>query len=345
MANGGDWGGTRVDEAFQDFLAEIITPESEDGVRTDGRKILENFRRKFIEDDIELKRSFESKKRTITKSMTSKITIHLPPSLDESIATENPIAGLKQVDKSRFKGSVRRTIDKLRIDPSVAFSFFEEPLRYIVEHISQILSQPEVEGVETIIMVGGFSESPLLESAIKDAFPEKHVVVPRDAGLAVLKGAVISGHDPDLFAERISKFTYGVKCEGPFDQEKHPEKFKYTDKQGVTWCHNLFDVHVTVGESIRVGEPQSIRSYLPSRFVTNGIYNFAVYSTKNETPMFVLEEGVEKIGQVTIRIPPDEVDYEVDIMVSMSFSGTELEATATYEKTGQSEHSYMASID
>jgi hypothetical protein len=37
------------------------------------------------------------------------------------------------------------------------------------------------------------------------------VIIPEDAGLAVLKGAVQFGFNPKVINPRISRFTYGVK--------------------------------------------------------------------------------------------------------------------------------------
>jgi molecular chaperone DnaK (HSP70) len=53
-------------------------------------------------------------------------------------------------------------------------------------------------------MVGGFSESPIMQSAIKEAFSTKKVIIPDEAGLAVLKGAVMYGHKPQTISVRVS---------------------------------------------------------------------------------------------------------------------------------------------
>jgi hypothetical protein len=52
--------------------------------------------------------------------------------------------------------------------------------------------------------VGGYSDSPLLIGAIKDKFPNLSVIVPRDPGLAVLKGAVLYGCEPHSITERVT---------------------------------------------------------------------------------------------------------------------------------------------
>ena len=49
---------------------------------------------------------------------------------------------------------------------------------------------PVVKDVKIILMVGAFSESPLLQDAIRKAFPDRQMIVPQNVGVAVLKGTV-----------------------------------------------------------------------------------------------------------------------------------------------------------
>jgi molecular chaperone DnaK (HSP70) len=51
-------------------------------------------------------------------------------------------------------------------------------------------------------MVGGFSESQMLQEHVKSTFPHKTVIIPEDAGLAVLKGAVQFGFNPKVINPR-----------------------------------------------------------------------------------------------------------------------------------------------
>ena len=70
-------------------------------------------------------------------------------------------------------------------------------------------------------MVGGFSESEVVQDAVRSAFRDCRIVIPQEAGLAVLKGAVQFGHDPSIIAARVAKFTYGIGSTVPFDPEVH----------------------------------------------------------------------------------------------------------------------------
>jgi hypothetical protein len=57
-------------------------------------------------------------------------------------------------------------------------------------------------------MVGGFSESEILQIEIRNAFPDLQLFIPMEGGVSVLKGAVIYGHSPKTLGIRLCNFTY-----------------------------------------------------------------------------------------------------------------------------------------
>jgi hypothetical protein len=56
-------------------------------------------------------------------------------------------------------------------------------------------------------MVGGFAESKIMQSLVRKAFLDRSIIVPQEAGLVVLKGAVIYGHCPRIVSCRIASKT------------------------------------------------------------------------------------------------------------------------------------------
>jgi hypothetical protein len=42
---------------------------------------------------------------------------------------------------------------------------------------------------------------------MKKNFPNKRIIIPEEAGLSVLKGAVLFGHKPDYIASRVMRFS------------------------------------------------------------------------------------------------------------------------------------------
>lgn len=102
------------------------------------------------------------------------------------------------------------TSDKLRIDVTVVMSWFESPINKTIAHMKKLLSEDKMKAVKQILIVGGFGECKLVQEKIRRQFQNKTVIVPNEAGLAVLKGAVRFGHLPQLVSSRVMKYTYGV---------------------------------------------------------------------------------------------------------------------------------------
>lgn len=98
-------------------------------------------------------------------------------------------------------------------------------------------------------MVGGFSESVILQEAVKNVFPGRNVIIPAEPGLVVVKGAVAFGHDPSLISSRISKYTYGTNIIEDFRADEHSKRY-----MGF-YCREIFLPLVKAGEIHWVGEP------------------------------------------------------------------------------------------
>jgi len=140
----------------------------------------------------------------------------------------------------------------MQIDGGILRGFFDDSCDRTIGHIRDVLRQPAGKGVDTILLVGGFSESPLLQEKIKSFFKDKRIIIPPDAGLAVLKGAVMFGHDPLIIKSRVAKCSYGISIYGDFDPTIHPPSKKVIHK-GVTKCKDIFAPHVKKGEELLVG--------------------------------------------------------------------------------------------
>ncbi|KAH3806717.1 hypothetical protein DPMN_135041 [Dreissena polymorpha] len=120
----------------------------------------------------------------------------------------------------------------------------------------------------------GFAESPYVQQSIHKALPNKRLIVPGEAGLAVLKGAVMFGHKPDITSSRVMDYTYGIR----------------------EWIiKNVFEVFVRVNEDVpvdskveRLTTPHSKSSRIP------------IYRTRVRDPVFTTDPGCELI--VTVEI-------------------------------------------
>ncbi|XP_052271902.1 heat shock 70 kDa protein 12A-like [Dreissena polymorpha] len=220
-ATGGAWGGTLVDKDFLDFVSELA-----------GKETVERFKEEHMEDYLDLMRDFEMKKRSTRLSSKGRVTIKIPLTLMDLISDIKGRSLKQIVSMSQYANKAELTGEKLRLEDDVFRSFFKTSVSETVKHLTEVLRKHQTRGVEAILMVGGFSESPLLIETIRNEFSRLQVIIPPDAGLAVLKGAVIFGHCPTSIKERVSKYTYGTNKTTIFDEKKHPEEKRKIHKSG-----------------------------------------------------------------------------------------------------------------
>ena len=148
----------------------------------------------------EVCREFETAKRTIKPQSDMKFNVRIPSQLGEAYANWFKIKKVCFYKRSR-NVSISLIEDKLRLAPKDAEDFFAETVTEITRHLKSLLQQKSGKGIATIILVGGFSESPMLTHAVKSAFPKMRVIIPQEAAWSVLCWAVIFGHDPGLIKE------------------------------------------------------------------------------------------------------------------------------------------------
>ncbi|XP_052696765.1 heat shock 70 kDa protein 12B-like [Crassostrea angulata] len=316
-ANGGDWGGTKVDASFTSLLADIV-----------GNDVMKAFSSIHKYDFLEFLREFEVKKRTITPELTDKVTFKIPIKLLETFCNTNPGSDIKTAitSKPKFENKLTWTGDKLRMDAELTKALFDESSKKIVDHLKQLFRHSTVKDVSTILLVGGFAESPMLQVAIREAFKDKKVIVPQDAGLAVLKGAVLYGHEPKTISARVCKYTYGVNKTNKFKSGIHL-KSKKCIINGVERCRDLFSTHVRVGQLVKVGKPQVKQNYHVVAPDQNRI-SFSIYTSNNKEPTYTTDEGCALLGKLTLHMPDTTKGMNRGANVHMTFSGTEILVTA-----------------
>ena len=228
-ATGGPWGGIKVDDAFQEYLLELF-----------GFEIIESLAKNEV---IELERSFESFKRKVDTGSTV-YYMQLPLSLRRSAPPGTLVAS------------------KLKLQSEKVNEFFDKPIKTICAHIQKMISAMPLDELKTILLVGGFSDSKLLQEGIQWHFPSIAVRTPSEPNTAIVKGAVDFGHCPEKICFRMSPYTYGVSKTTPFRHGIHPER-KLFIVQGTEHCHDIFDVHVKINQLVETGTPISDKTYVP----------------------------------------------------------------------------------
>ncbi|XP_021375611.1 heat shock 70 kDa protein 12A-like [Mizuhopecten yessoensis] len=315
QASGGPWGGTSVDDTFYDFV-----------VKKFGKDFIEQFRIERASEWMKLSCEFETQKRKLKYDTNYNIKIEIPQRL---------------IAESNLKVTDIQSYNKLSIENDEFKNFFRPSTDDIVTHIQSILS--EVSHVDLILLVGGFSTSGYVSRVIMDAFPDKRVVVPLQAEVAVMYGAVLCGFEPLVISSRVCRHTYGIDVFEDFREGYHQSRYKEMI-DGSPCCVNVFSVLVKEGEAIGTSETRK-RTYSSTHRDEDRRYlimEVPVFASKNVCPIYTTEGSCVALGRVQVEPPADGWPLEVHYTVHMFFGQTEFKVVVTNDVSGQE---YNASFD
>jgi hypothetical protein len=216
---------------------------------------------------------------------------------------------------------------------------FKETCTVVYNSIGKVLNDTQAKGLRTVILVGGFSESPIVVESIRklitNDFPDIKVFVPSSPFKAVLKGAVLFGQDPLIFRSRISRETFGIKTNKTFDSKQHDEMKKWRNKEtGKYYCRDIFDIHVRKGQSVVLGNRQPVQSYFPI-YKDQTKLGFPVFTSNSLNPKYTTDDGCKQIAKVTIDISDTSRGTDRECEVTMIYGGTELSVIATDKASGK----------
>jgi molecular chaperone DnaK (HSP70) len=82
----------------------------------------------------------------------------------------------------------------MRFSPDLMIKLFTPTIDSIITLMTNTVSNRSTNGVSNIVMVGGLSECLMIQDAVYKAFPDNQIIIPDEADLSVLKGAVLFGH-------------------------------------------------------------------------------------------------------------------------------------------------------
>ncbi|XP_062592663.1 heat shock 70 kDa protein 12A-like [Saccostrea cucullata] len=320
-ASGGNWGGTSVDEELLQLYEKIV-----------GKDVMAEFKYKYPEDALEMARELETKKRSFSSNV-DRVSFPLPLSMMQLFKKKTgKRLSMTVIHSNSLEKYMAINGDKIRVTGSYIRTCFDRSIEKICEHLKKILKNLSADDVGLILLVGGYAESSILQSALLSTFPSKKLLVPKEAGLSVLKGAVIFGHNPYLILERKAKYTYGIKCREPFVDGKHRQDYKVQDKDEI-WCANVFSRHVTIGDTLIAGKTQSTKTYTKQKNANSA--HIAVYASLEENPMYITDAGCFYLGGKILEFENGRALGASCLEVQMAFGGTEIELTMTCKVTGR----------
>ena len=312
---GGPYGGIKVNQQFEALLDKLL----------DTRE-LQTYRKQHPSDWLCLMNEFEGKKRgeriLDNKLMTN---IRLPRSF---------VTLANQCWRSRYgeKDVKLKNNEYLSLSSEVMKRLFLPVIEDIKKHLTLLQRNPQLSKVKTMLLVGGFADSALLQKEIKSEFSRRsRVLIPNNAAIAVVQGAVMFGKKPSKITERVMQTTYGAACSRDFIQGFHREEKKFV-ADGIENCSDLFCLFVRENDTVRTGQ-KITRNYALVRATDINIA-FHFYVTSNPDAEYVTDPEMTKIGSLTVQSPDTWKGKDRKIEVSMYFGRTEITATARDVSSG-----------
>ena len=315
--SGGSFGGTKINNVFIEVLRDIF-----------GENILNEFKTQNIENFYYMLDRFELKKKTFKG--TDKIVLQFPLSLQRTFTDITGKTVADGVRQSPHKDEISFRQDKMHISLSLARNMFDEAVVKIVAQTREIVDN--VGNIDMLVLVGGFSESPYLKEAMFSTFKSQlKIFSPTEPSSAVLKGAVLYGHQPDAITSRVCRYTYGIARMMRFKKNIHRSD-KRIVIDDVSWVDGLFCKHIEVGETVRMDDNFEAHEYYP---VTNNMTqaSLEVYASPQKHIMYVDEVGCQRVGLIKLDLTGGDINAKV--FVKLIFGGTELIVEAKEEKTGK----------
>ncbi|XP_069117052.1 heat shock 70 kDa protein 12A-like [Argopecten irradians] len=323
QATGGAWGGMKVNDQLLEFISCIV-----------GENVLAELRLNYKSDYLELERSIEMKKRYLEGDRSGRIMFPLPVALSEvyeELNNSNKMTN-KLVFETDYAGKVDIKRKHLRVSKDIIEGCFRPVVERIVSHLRELLLLPQASDLKDIILVGGFADSNIIKKTITETFSAKCVVIPDDAGLAVLKGAVLYGHNPNIVRERISKYTYGTRAYRYFMEGFDPME-KQRVIEGQTYCGDCFGKIAEVGMSYMLGDGQDIE--LSPVYGDLARMCVDIYKSTDPDPVYVTDKGCSYLGRITVNMPDKAQGRKRTATVRITFGDTELVCEGIDAATGK----------
>lgn len=234
---------------------------------------------------------------------------------------------------ARFPEGIKLRRAHITVDKAVLQRFFDESLTHIADHTRWLLHH--VQGIHCIMLAGGYAECPFLYDRLHAEFntEERQVIRPsRDAGLAIVKGAVIFGQNLGIIKKRVARYTYGLGTSVLFVEGKHSPNKKFQCDSGV-YCEKVFETLVTVDEPVEIGK--TIEDYYGPNSANWKQMTVRIYRSSKRKVNYTDEDGCELLATVQVPMGNPEKGLDREVLVKVTFGETQLQCTAIDGESGK----------
>lgn len=311
-ASGSGLGGDSINVQFFQHLEKVF-----------GSKVMSRFKnennQKAALYDLEME--IELKKRNLDFDQNGNLKIAIPPALIEMFEEDEDKdfeEHLNSFPGFKFKRG------KLLVNQKIITEIFIPSVTSLIQLVRKIIAQENVTKISDIIMVGGFSQSPIVSKTVKDLFKHENVnvIIPNDPDLAVLQGAVMYRYWPEVVRTRRSPYTYGTRLLRLWLDGDDESKMTRRGKSKEVFCGDHFEKFVSLNDEFETGQTATIKVYPVEADTTEMAID--VYTSDKSDPRYTTDNGCEKLGRLVVHMPDTTKGLDRRADVTMTMGSTEI---------------------
>lgn len=330
MADGGPAGGQKVDEKFFRFMSHIL-----------GAPLWGKFTRDYPSEFYEFRMSLETAKRNLLPKLRHSRTrdeflIFIPDFIIKEYASQNGEHLATSLSRSKeTKDRVEFEFGKLIFKGEILRDMMKSSLEEIIGYVTRVANEVKALGrrIHAVLLVGGFASSDFMNDEMKKIIQERLGIAvqrPTHCELAVLRGAVLYGHNETILTARVVRMTYGIGVTMPYSS-KYPKDRKFTH-DGNAYVSGVFAPHVLRGQEVKIDEWISANEYYPLEKNQREVVIY-VFASENKDTKMTDEDGCECIGKFEVSLGEGSLNSK-STEVSFNFGRTELIVRAKDTETG-----------
>ncbi|KAH3775201.1 hypothetical protein DPMN_176600 [Dreissena polymorpha] len=316
-------GSGHVENSFLQFLVRIF-----------GAPAVREFLDECQIEVIDILKQFEMAKKGMISDQAKLLSIGIPVGLERICRKKNNGEDLSAiVQRSMYRDKVKLADNTLHMDATICREFFNSACLEIAKSIRNVLLDHNAKECTMLILVGGMASSTIVQDIIKQELESKtkiqRIIVPPEPELAVLKGAVMFGHQPRCIFQRVVRYTYGLRKAKLFNPDIHPED-RLVTLHDIDFITDMFCPFISAGSRAPVGfmSYDSLTSIEPFQ----KIIEIDVYFSTELNPTYVTDKNCWLLGKIEYQVPNPSKE-ERTIYIEFIFGDTELFINITDRKT------------
>ena len=291
---GGCSGGKSVDNKFEAFMVSLF-----------GGEVWTNLKEDHANIYMDIMNEFEEQKRQFSTA-TSVTVLRVEPVLLNLLRETNEGHNELQmvIPETKYADSLTFNVEtsRLTLTNSIMETFFNDSIEKVIVLIGEVVNECRSRKLpmNTLILAGGYSESPYVREKIANEFAANYTVLQEpDPRNVVARGAVLIGKTEKNFIQRIAKVCYGMEQLEEFNGRKHKETYKRTI--GDTSYCSRFGIVIRKGDLLTHGKTFSYISKYRKPGTTEFLHPRIVYLSEENNPSFCCEEGM--VAKIDIGSP------------------------------------------